>query len=99
VPSLRNIVRRPPHVSTAALPRLEAAFRPLHNEHRNTSLNIDPLMLTTNDLRQQSPMLELTAAEKNTFSCARHGLHLVRDARFARLPDPTTPVRLDWHRA
>ena len=88
VPSLRNIALTAPYMHDGRFATL-AQVVDHYNEHvALNSPNIDPLLLnTTNDPRQQSFTLDLTATEKAQIVAFMHTLTdstFVRDPRFAR---------------
>lgn len=87
VPSLRNIALTAPYMHDGRLPTLQAVLDH-YNEHvQFASPTLDPLLLnTTNDPRQQSRNLELTAPEKAQIIAFLHTLTdstFVQDPRFA----------------
>ncbi|WP_310391652.1 cytochrome c peroxidase [Hymenobacter sp.] len=87
VPSLRNIALTAPYMHDGRLATLEDVLDH-YNEHvQFNSPNLDPLLLnTTNDPRQQSANLELTAQEKTQIVAFLRTLTdstFVNDARFA----------------
>ena len=88
VPSLRNIGLTAPYMHDGRFASLEQVLDH-YNEHvALNSPTIDPLMLnTTNDPRQQSTALELTAAEKAQIVAFLHTLtdaEFVKDPRFSK---------------
>ena len=88
VPSLRNIALTAPYMHDGRFATLEQVVDH-YNEHvALNSPNIDPLLLnTTNDPRQQSFTLDLTATEKAqivAFMRTLTDLPFINDPRFAR---------------
>ncbi|HEX8327236.1 MAG TPA: cytochrome c peroxidase [Hymenobacter sp.] len=91
VPSLRNIALTAPYMHDGRFQTLEQVVDH-YNEHvALNSPTIDPLLLnTTNDPRQQSTKLELTATEKAQIVAFLHTLtdtDFTKDPRFSR-PQP-----------
>ena len=91
VPSLRNIALTAPYMHDGRFATL-ADVVDHYNEHLQlNSSNIDPLLLNaTNDPRQQSFTLDLTATEKAQLVAFLRTLTdstFIRDSRFAR-PTP-----------
>jgi len=90
VPSLRNIALTAPYMHDGRFATLEQVVDH-YNEHvALNSPNIDPLLLnTTNDPRQQSSTLDLTATEKAQIVAFMHTLTdstFIKDPRFAKPP-------------
>ncbi|MFC7668086.1 hypothetical protein ACFQT0_12350 [Hymenobacter humi] len=88
MPSLRNIALTAPYMHDGRFSTLEQVVDH-YNEHvALSSPTIDPLLLnTTNDPRQQSTTLELTATEKAQIVAFMRTLTdstFIQDPRFAK---------------